>query len=248
MCSFCELTKTTVFTPMALTTVDQCCVAHRQYTRLMNDMALLSNDSLHCSPKPLHCATPSLHCSTVSLKRSTITLHCLTISFRGRSGRQYPFTVLNVIPPLFDDTPWLFNDIPSESNDTPSLLNDISSMFNGVPSLFNDILSLSNRIPSRLSNGILSRAPGYYAGLLSSAFMIGHCCPAHYWGVISDRHGTRFVVVFGLVSTVVLSPSFGFSTTFTEAFISRCVDLNRVLRPAHRCVLYEQQLVVFDDA
>eukprot|EP00904_Undaria_pinnatifida_P000576 jgi/Undpi1/10519/HiC_scaffold_29.g12969.m1 len=62
---------------------------------------------------------------------------------------------------------------------------------------------------------------GYYAGLLSASFMFGSVFSARFWGVVSDRHGTRFVMVVGLVSTVILSLAFGCSTTFAWAFISR---------------------------
>ncbi|CAM9207335.1 unnamed protein product, partial [Laminaria digitata] len=62
---------------------------------------------------------------------------------------------------------------------------------------------------------------GYYSGLLYSAFMMGRFLSSHFWGVVSDRYGRLFVVVFGLVSTVVFSVAFGSSTTFSWAFTFR---------------------------
>ena len=68
---------------------------------------------------------------------------------------------------------------------------------------------------------LLSLAPGYYAGLLSSGITIGHIFSAHVWGLVADRHGSRLVLIFGLVATVVLSIAFGYSKTFVYAFVCR---------------------------
>eukprot|EP00904_Undaria_pinnatifida_P008634 jgi/Undpi1/4900/HiC_scaffold_19.g08252.m1 len=62
---------------------------------------------------------------------------------------------------------------------------------------------------------------GYYAGLMSSSFMIGRLLSSHLWGIAGDRLGQRFVLVFGIVSTTILSVVFGCSTTFAVAFTSR---------------------------
>ncbi|CAN0540123.1 unnamed protein product, partial [Scytosiphon promiscuus] len=62
---------------------------------------------------------------------------------------------------------------------------------------------------------------GYYAGLLSGAFVIGRLFSSHFWGVVADRFGCRLVMAAGLVSTVVLSVAFGTSTTFTWAIMIR---------------------------
>lgn len=66
-----------------------------------------------------------------------------------------------------------------------------------------------------------TRKPGYYAGLLTSAFMMGRLVSAHVWGVVSDRYGRRLVLIVGLLSTAVLAVAFGFSTTLTWAFSCR---------------------------
>eukprot|EP00904_Undaria_pinnatifida_P008637 jgi/Undpi1/4903/HiC_scaffold_19.g08255.m1 len=62
---------------------------------------------------------------------------------------------------------------------------------------------------------------GYYAGLMSSSFMIGRLFSSHLWGIAGDRLGQRFVLVFGIVSTTILSVVFGCSTTFAVAISSR---------------------------
>eukprot|EP00904_Undaria_pinnatifida_P000540 jgi/Undpi1/10487/HiC_scaffold_29.g12937.m1 len=62
---------------------------------------------------------------------------------------------------------------------------------------------------------------GYYAGLLSSAVMIGRLFSSIFWGQVADRLGCRSVMVVGLLSTAGLSLGFGISTTFTWAFVCR---------------------------
>eukprot|EP00904_Undaria_pinnatifida_P005739 jgi/Undpi1/2295/HiC_scaffold_13.g05679.m1 len=51
--------------------------------------------------------------------------------------------------------------------------------------------------------------------------MIGRLFASHFWGLVSDRYGNRFVLIVGIVSNAVLSVAFGFSTTLTWAFTSR---------------------------
>ena len=74
-------------------------------------------------------------------------------------------------------------------------------------------------------NDVPIRTSGYYAGSLSSALMAGRFVSSHFWGRICDRHGCRFVLVVGLLSSAVLSLAFGFSTSFTWAVVCRCVFL-----------------------
>lgn len=64
-------------------------------------------------------------------------------------------------------------------------------------------------------------APGYYAGLLSSGFMVGRIFSSNFWGLVADRYGSRFVLVSGLVATAILSIAFGFSKTFIFALVCR---------------------------
>ena len=65
------------------------------------------------------------------------------------------------------------------------------------------------------------RTTGYYAGLLTSAFIFGRVISSPFWGVVSDRFGCRLVMVIGLVTTVVLSIPFGTTTMFAWAYIFR---------------------------
>eukprot|EP00904_Undaria_pinnatifida_P008630 jgi/Undpi1/4898/HiC_scaffold_19.g08250.m1 len=68
---------------------------------------------------------------------------------------------------------------------------------------------------------------GYYAGLMSSSFVIGRLFSSHLWGIAADRLGQRFVLVFGIVSTSILSVVFGCSTTFAVAFTSSVEESDR---------------------
>lgn len=55
---------------------------------------------------------------------------------------------------------------------------------------------------------------GYYAGYLSSAFMIGRFAGSYLWGRIADRYGRLPVMYLGLVSTGLLLIAFGLSTSY----------------------------------
>ena len=95
------------------------------------------------------------------------------------------------------------------------------------PPLSHLLLKLHGLSSSRRSWGSVcvwntcARTTGYYAGLLTSAFMVGRLISSHYWGVVSDRFGCRLVMVVGLVTTVILSIAFGTTTMFTWAYIFR---------------------------
>lgn len=64
-------------------------------------------------------------------------------------------------------------------------------------------------------------ASGFYAGFLSSGFMIGRGLSSHFWGLVADRCGGRFVLICGLMTTAILSIALGVSTTFAYAFVFR---------------------------
>ncbi|CAM9859332.1 unnamed protein product [Laminaria digitata] len=63
--------------------------------------------------------------------------------------------------------------------------------------------------------------PGYSAGSLFAAFMLGRLLSSQLWGRLSDRYGCRAVMVFGLCATAVLSVAFGISPTFEWAVFIR---------------------------
>lgn len=62
-----------------------------------------------------------------------------------------------------------------------------------------------------------TNASGYYAGYVSSAFMVGRVGSSYFWGRFADRHGRLPVIYMGLISMVVLSIAFGLSTSLLWA-------------------------------
>ena len=62
---------------------------------------------------------------------------------------------------------------------------------------------------------------GFYAGYVSSAFMVGRMLSSFAWGSWSDRHGRKPVLAFGSFSLVFLSIAFGFSFDYTWAVLVR---------------------------
>lgn len=62
---------------------------------------------------------------------------------------------------------------------------------------------------------------GYFSGLLSSAYMAGNVPTAFFWGTVGDRRGRLPVISVSLLSTILLSIGFGFSTKFWEALACR---------------------------
>ncbi|CAM9128529.1 unnamed protein product, partial [Hapterophycus canaliculatus] len=62
---------------------------------------------------------------------------------------------------------------------------------------------------------------GYYAGYVSSAFMVGRFGSSYFWGRFADTHGRLPVIYVGLSSMVVMSVAFGLSTTFVQALVCR---------------------------
>lgn len=58
---------------------------------------------------------------------------------------------------------------------------------------------------------------GFYAGYITSAFMVGRVGSSYFWGRFADRYGRLPVVYIGLWSMAVLSIAFGLSTTFAWA-------------------------------
>ena len=62
---------------------------------------------------------------------------------------------------------------------------------------------------------------GYYAGYVASAFTLGRFLTGYSWGYVSDSVGRKPVIVVGLSATAVLSLTFGLSTTYEFALVSR---------------------------
>lgn len=60
-----------------------------------------------------------------------------------------------------------------------------------------------------------------YAGLISSAFMVGRASTSVAWGYIVDRYGRRHALHSSLLLSALFSLLFGFTKTFTGAIIFR---------------------------
>jgi MFS family permease len=60
-----------------------------------------------------------------------------------------------------------------------------------------------------------------YAGLISSAFMVGRASTSVLWGYIVDRYGRRYALFSSLLLSALFSLLFGFTKTFTGAIIFR---------------------------
>ncbi len=60
-----------------------------------------------------------------------------------------------------------------------------------------------------------------YAGLISSAFMVGRASTSVLWGYIVDRYGRKFALYISLLLSALFSLLFGFTTSFTSAMIVR---------------------------
>ena len=60
-----------------------------------------------------------------------------------------------------------------------------------------------------------------YAGLISSAFMVGRASTSVFWGYVVDRYGRKFALYSSLLLSALFSLLFGFTRSFTSAMIIR---------------------------
>ena len=73
----------------------------------------------------------------------------------------------------------------------------------------------------QLIHGTNEENTGFYAGILSAAFMIGRAITSYHWGKISDIYGRRIVLFISLILSSFFSILFGLSTSFAMAFLWR---------------------------
>lgn len=73
---------------------------------------------------------------------------------------------------------------------------------------------------------------GYYSGYIASAMMFGRLVSSFWWGQIADKWGRKPVVIIGCSSIAIFSISFGCSTNFELALISRFL-LGSCSTPTH---------------
>eukprot|EP00903_Cladosiphon_okamuranus_P005914 g5847.t1 len=81
---------------------------------------------------------------------------------------------------------------------------------------------------------------GFYAGYVASAFTLGRFLTGYYWGYVSDSVGRKPVILVGLLATAVLSLTFGLSTKYEFALLSRFVlGMMNGITPALRTTIRE---------
>ncbi|CAB1100441.1 unnamed protein product [Ectocarpus sp. CCAP 1310/34] len=90
------------------------------------------------------------------------------------------------------------------------------------------------------SVGIFWYEPGFYAGVVSSAFTLGRFLSGYFWGHVSDSCGRKLVIIIGLLTTTTVSLTFGLSTKYWVALSSRfALGLMNGITPAVRTILHD---------
>lgn len=72
-------------------------------------------------------------------------------------------------------------------------------------------------------NGGDDKDASFYSGLLISAYAVAEAITAMGWGALSDRHGRKPVVLFGLGGVALSSLILGFATNYWVALLARFV-------------------------
>lgn len=58
---------------------------------------------------------------------------------------------------------------------------------------------------------------------MQSAFAASQLCTAMVWGRLSDQRGRKGVIQFGLIGAMLSCIGFGFSKSFAQAIVFRCL-------------------------
>ena len=64
---------------------------------------------------------------------------------------------------------------------------------------------------------------GYYAGYISSSFMLGRSLSSYVWGKLSDIYGRKACLKICMLASAALSLAFGMSRTFAFALATRFI-------------------------
>lgn len=62
---------------------------------------------------------------------------------------------------------------------------------------------------------------GFYSGYIASSMMFGRLISSFLWGQLADKWGRKPVMICGCLSITIFSITFGLSTTFELALLSR---------------------------
>mmetsp|Transcript_11477 Transcript_11477/g.31733 ORF Transcript_11477/g.31733 Transcript_11477/m.31733 type:complete len:653 (+) Transcript_11477:2196-4154(+) len=73
-----------------------------------------------------------------------------------------------------------------------------------------------------LVDGANEENAGYYAGLISSAFMFGRALTSYHWGKAADVYGRVTVLYVSLLCSIIFTLLFGLSQSFALALAWRC--------------------------
>ncbi|CAM9503102.1 unnamed protein product [Ectocarpus sp. 4 AP-2014] len=87
----------------------------------------------------------------------------------------------------------------------------------------------------------INEAAGFYAGAVSSAFTLGRFLSGYFWGHVSDSCGRKLVIIIGLLTTTIVSLTFGLSTKYWVALSSSrfVLGLMNGITPAVRTILHD---------
>ncbi|CAM9138178.1 unnamed protein product, partial [Hapterophycus canaliculatus] len=81
---------------------------------------------------------------------------------------------------------------------------------------------------------------GFYSGYVASSFTFGRLLSGYIWGHVTDCIGRKPVIVTGLLSITMFSLTFGMSTNYLVALLSRFIlGLTNGIMPALRTTLSE---------
>jgi MFS family permease len=64
---------------------------------------------------------------------------------------------------------------------------------------------------------------GYYSGVIEGLFAMSQFCTVYWWGRLSDRIGRRPVLLMGITGAGLCTGIFGFTTTFWQMVLLRCL-------------------------
>jgi MFS family permease len=64
----------------------------------------------------------------------------------------------------------------------------------------------------------------FWAGMTSAIYSLSQCLTAIAWGRASDRFGRKYVILTGLLNTMVTSLLWGFSTSLPMALTARALS------------------------
>ena len=87
--------------------------------------------------------------------------------------------------------------------------------------LVNSVLPYSGFMAMELVDHVNEETAGYYAGWITSSFMVGRAITSYPWGKAADIYGRTTILITSLTLSIIGSFLFGLSTTFWCALLFR---------------------------